>query len=167
MVSIPATPVRHDRWDRAGLWLVSDGVIVEKGTDDPVFTSPPGAVLLVVGAWRPWFDRAVRDGGVPKGFHPRERRHTAASLAVSAGGNVKAVQRMLGHAKASMTLDSCAGPFDGDLEALVDHLDALARRSNRRCCWSGTWVWWSMEHTAGRPCANRRAEAGVGPWAGN
>ncbi len=32
-------------------------------------------------------------------------RHTAASLAVSAGANVKAVQRMLGHASAAMTLD--------------------------------------------------------------
>jgi integrase len=32
-------------------------------------------------------------------------RHTAASLAVSAGANVKAVQQMLGHASAAMTLD--------------------------------------------------------------
>jgi site-specific recombinase XerD len=30
-------------------------------------------------------------------------RHTAASPAISAGANIKAVQRMLGHAKASMT----------------------------------------------------------------
>ena len=32
-------------------------------------------------------------------------RHTAASLAISAGANVKAVQRMLGHASAAVTLD--------------------------------------------------------------
>ena len=32
---------------------------------------------------------------------PHDLRHTAASLAVRAGANVKAVQRMLGHAKAS------------------------------------------------------------------
>lgn len=32
---------------------------------------------------------------------PHDLRHTAASLAISAGANVKAVQRMLGHAKAS------------------------------------------------------------------
>jgi integrase len=36
-------------------------------------------------------------------------RHTAASLANSAGANVKAVQSMLGHAKASMTLYVYAG----------------------------------------------------------
>jgi len=34
---------------------------------------------------------------------PHDLRHTAASVAVNAGANVKAVQRMLGHAKASMT----------------------------------------------------------------
>jgi integrase len=35
-------------------------------------------------------------------------RHTAASLAVSAGANVKAVQKMLGHSSAAMTLDTYA-----------------------------------------------------------
>jgi site-specific recombinase XerD len=33
-------------------------------------------------------------------------RHAGASLAVSAGANVKAVQKMLGHASAAMTLDT-------------------------------------------------------------
>jgi integrase len=37
---------------------------------------------------------------------PHDLRHTAASLAVSAGANVKAVQKMLGHKSAVMTLDS-------------------------------------------------------------
>jgi integrase len=46
---------------------------------------------------------------------------------VSAGANVKAVQRMLGHAKASMTLDVYADLFDDDLEAVADRLDLLAR----------------------------------------
>lgn len=36
---------------------------------------------------------------------PHDLRHTAASLAVRAGGHVKAVQRMLGHSSAAMTLD--------------------------------------------------------------
>jgi len=50
-------------------------------------------------------------------------RHTAASLAVSAGANVKAVQRMLGHASAAMTLDLYADLFDDDLEAVATALD--------------------------------------------
>ena len=49
-----------------------------------------------------------------------KERHTAASLAVSAGGNVKAVQRMLGHASAAMTLDTYADLFDDDLDAGAD-----------------------------------------------
>jgi hypothetical protein len=49
--------------------------------------------------------------------------HTA-SLAVSAGANVKAVQRMLGHASASMTLDIYADLFDDDLEAVATALHA-------------------------------------------
>jgi integrase len=44
-------------------------------------------------------------------------------LAVSAGANVKAVQRMLGHASAAMTLDVYADLFDDDLEAVAVALD--------------------------------------------
>jgi hypothetical protein len=45
---------------------------------------------------------------------------------------VKAVQRMLGHAKASMILDTYADLFDDYLEALADRLDTLARRGFER-----------------------------------
>jgi integrase len=51
-------------------------------------------------------------------------RHTAASLAISAGANVKAVQRMLGHARASMTPDVYADLFDADLDAVAARLDS-------------------------------------------
>ena len=50
---------------------------------------------------------------------PHDLRHTAASLAISAGANVKAVQRMLGHASASMTLDVYSDLFDDDLDAVA------------------------------------------------
>lgn len=38
---------------------------------------------------------------------------------MSAGANVKAVQRMLGHASAAMTLDTYADLFDDDLDAVA------------------------------------------------
>jgi len=50
-------------------------------------------------------------------------RHTAASIAVNAGGNVKSVQRMLGHASAAMTLDRYADLFDDGLDRLLDQID--------------------------------------------
>jgi integrase len=49
-------------------------------------------------------------------------RHTAASLAISAGANVKLVQRMLGHASAAMPLDVYADLFDDDFTAVADKL---------------------------------------------
>lgn len=57
-------------------------------------------------------------------------RHTAASLAVSAGANVKAVQRMLGHASAAMTLDVYSDLFDDDLDAVSDRLDQAVAAAN-------------------------------------
>jgi integrase len=78
-----------------------------------------------------WFAKAVTGAGVPR-VTPHDLRHTAASLAVSAGANVKAVQRMLGHASAAMTLDIYADLFDDDVEAVAAALDkarAVARHS--------------------------------------
>jgi len=58
---------------------------------------------------------------------PHDRRHTAVSLAISAGANVKAVQTMLGHKSAAMTLDTYAHLFPDDLEGVAEALDAAAR----------------------------------------
>lgn len=70
-----------------------------------------------------WFAAAVRRAmaGDPTFARvtPHDLRHTAASLAISAGANVKAVQRMLGHASAAMTLDTYADLFDDDLDAVA------------------------------------------------
>lgn len=71
-----------------------------------------------------WFAGAVKRADVPR-ITPHDLRHTAASLAVSAGANVKAVQRMLGHSSAAMTLDIYADLFDDDLNAVADRLNAV------------------------------------------
>lgn len=62
---------------------------------------------------------------------PHDLRHSAASLAVSAGANVKAVQRMLGHSSAAMTLDIYADLFDDDLESVATGLHEARTRSSR------------------------------------
>lgn len=99
-----------------------------KGGDEFVFTSPRGAVLREQNFRRRYFDAAAVEAGVD-GLTPHELRHTAASLAVSAGANVKAVQRMLGHKSAAMTLDVYSGLFDDDLDGVAEQLDAAARVS--------------------------------------
>ena len=62
-------------------------------------SSKSGAVLRNRTFRRGWFNDAAAEIGIP-GLTPRELRHTCASLAVSAGANVKALQRMLGHSSA-------------------------------------------------------------------
>ena len=76
------------------------------------------------------FDRAASAAGLD-GPTPHELRHTAASLAVSAGAKVKTVQRMLGHASAAMTLDVYSGLFDDDLDAVADRMDTAQARVPR------------------------------------
>jgi integrase len=57
-------------------------------------------------------------------------RHTAASLAISAGATPKAVQRMLGHASAAMTLDTYADLFEDDADAVATALDEARARAS-------------------------------------
>jgi integrase len=79
-----------------------------------------------------WLDKPVITAKVPRAT-PHDLRHTSASLAVSAGANVKAVQRMLGHASAAMTLDL----FDHDLEAVAVALDKARSRATVGKMWAG------------------------------
>lgn len=51
-------------------------------------------------------------------------RHTAASIAISAGANVLLVQRMLGHENPAMTLKVYADLFDEDMNQVRDVIDA-------------------------------------------
>jgi len=92
------------------------------GPEEFVFTAPDGG-LLRHGNWRRRvFNRAAKDAGLV-GITPHDLRSTAASLAISAGANVKAVQTMLGHASGAMTIDVYAGLFGDDLDAVAEQLD--------------------------------------------
>ncbi|HEY9315067.1 MAG TPA: tyrosine-type recombinase/integrase [Williamsia sp.] len=114
-----------------------------KGRDDLVFASGAGSVLRG-STWRPRvFKPAVVTArkkvsqiradedrndvdSLTQEFPvvtPHDLRHTAASLAISAGANVKAVQTMLGHKSAALTLDTYADLFPDDLEAVAVALD--------------------------------------------
>ena len=56
-------------------------------------------------------------------------RHTAASLMVKSGANVKAVLRQLGHTSAAMTLDVYADLFDEDLDSVGESMNELLLQS--------------------------------------
>ena len=50
-------------------------------------------------------------------------RHSCASISISAGVNVLALSRMLGHTSAKVTLDTYSDLFDTDLDAIASALD--------------------------------------------
>ncbi|ORA38714.1 tyrosine-type recombinase/integrase [Mycobacterium aquaticum] len=83
---------------------------------------------LTNGEYRWQFDPAATKTGV-EGLVPHELRHTTASLAISAGANILAVQRLLGHQTASMTLDRYGHLFSDDLEQVAKGLDAAGRKA--------------------------------------
>jgi site-specific recombinase XerD len=49
--------------------------------------------------FRAGFDAAAASAAGVRGLHPHELRHTAASLAIASGADVKVVQQMLGHSR--------------------------------------------------------------------
>lgn len=62
---------------------------------------------------------------------PHGLRHVAAGLLVQSGANVKAVQRQLGHANASMTLDTYAELWDDGLDVIAGVLDEMVDKATQ------------------------------------
>jgi integrase len=91
---------------------------------------------------RGWWVSAIKKCQTVDNDFPRitrhDLRHTAASLSVSAGANVKAVQRMLGHASAAMTLDVYADLFDDDLDPVATALNHARKNSGVGEMWGKT-----------------------------
>jgi integrase len=99
-------------------------LIDDRDADALVFTAPQGGPVRLGNFRRRVFAPAAQRIGVP-GLMPHDLRDTAASLAISSGASIKAVQRMLGHASAKMTLDVYGSLFEEDLEALADRIEAM------------------------------------------
>ena len=76
-----------------------------------------------------WFGAAVKRCQAIDANFPRvtvhELRHTAASLMIASGANVKTVQSQLGHKTATMTLDLYGHLFPDDLDDVADKMDEL------------------------------------------
>jgi integrase len=77
------------------------------------------------------FSAWVKSAGLDGHLTPNDLRHSAASFAIAHGATVYAVQRMLGHARASITLDTYAELWDESQEELATVLDVAIRNSNR------------------------------------
>jgi integrase len=115
------------------------------GREELVFTAPRGGPLreskFVPYRFKPaiaaanaaiaQLDPDGRPDPLPEELRLYDLRHTAASLMIRQGASIKAVQKQLGHATASITLDTYGHLFPDELEALAGRLedaraDALA-----------------------------------------
>lgn len=59
---------------------------------------------------------------VPAGFVPHDMRHTAATLAIAAGADVKVIQQMLGHASSEETTNTYGHLWHDRLDEVMDAL---------------------------------------------
>ncbi|MEA2003210.1 MAG: site-specific integrase, partial [Actinomycetota bacterium] len=119
------TPKTHERRLVTMPAFLADRLAAHLGTiadDGLVFPAPKGGPLrsspFRQTVWKP----AVEAAGLEQ-LRIHDLRGTAASLMISTGANIKAVQRQLGHASAAMTLDLYGHLYEDDLDALSDALD--------------------------------------------
>ncbi|QPZ39521.1 site-specific integrase [Paramicrobacterium chengjingii] len=126
---VPGTPKSHEaRSVPFPAFLVDELAAQCEGRERGDLLFGNGQTWVVTPSTRDgWFVGAKRRASESDADFPNvtihDLRHTAASLAISAGANVKAVQRMLGHASAAMTLDTYADLFDDDLDAVASALN--------------------------------------------
>ena len=108
-----------------------------------VFPDSAGGHMRGTNVRRRWWSRAVaeaqlfprrvttssgEDDVVTYDFKIHELRHTAASLAIRAGANIKALQNMLGHESAGLTLDRYGHLYGSDVEAVGVAINMLLTR---------------------------------------
>jgi integrase len=123
------TPKGHDRRDVPIPRFLVDELaekVAGKAHDELVFPGTRGSTLRVRVFRRGGFDAAIKRLSLAP-MHPHELRHTAASLAIASGADVKVVQQMLGHKSATMTLDLYSHLFGDRLDEVADALDVAAR----------------------------------------
>jgi integrase len=120
--------------------------------DALVFPDSEGGYMRGTNVRRRWWSRAVtaaqlfprtvtNAAGKPVvefEFKLHELRHTAASLAIQAGANIKALQNMLGHESAGLTLDRYGHLYESDVEAVGVAINSLLTRDCGQNVASGT-----------------------------
>ncbi len=120
------TPKTHQRRQVPVPRFLADELaahVAGKAPAEFVFTAEKGGLLHLRNFRRLSIDPAVRAAGL-EGLTPHGLRHTAASLAIASGANVKVVQTMLGHQSATMTLDLYGHLLADQLDEVADAMDA-------------------------------------------
>ena len=96
-----------------------------RGAEERLFRAARGGPVSRTNFRTRTFAKARKAAGIREDFTFQDLRHTAASLAISSGANIKAVQQMLGHRTAAVTLDTYAGLFESDRVSTAEGVGRL------------------------------------------
>lgn len=122
------TPKNHERRSvpiPAFLLKEIEALMAGRSADDLLFTAPEGGRLIVENFTRRRFKKALEAAGLTDlKITLHKLRHTAASLAIASGADVKVVQTMLGHKTATLTLDTYGHLWPDRLDEVSDRLDS-------------------------------------------
>lgn len=91
-----------------------------------IFAGPRGAMIQGGNFRRRILSPAAKRAGLPN-LRVNDLRHSAVSWAISLGASVYDVQRMVGHARPSITLDVYGELWDTSQEALAERMDEAIR----------------------------------------
>jgi integrase len=104
-------------------------LLQSKSSSDPLIDSTRGQTINLQNWQSRLWNHAVAGADLSgRGLTPKALRHTAASMAIAAGADVKVVQRMLGHADATMTLNTYADLWPDRLDEVTE---AMSRERQR------------------------------------
>ena len=124
---VPSDPKNHERREVPVPRFLIDELVAHvagKAPDTLLFGGEKAGTPMRSRTFqRAVFDEASAAVGLD-GLTPHALRHTAASLAIAAGADVKVVQQMLGHKSATMTLDLYGHLFPDRLDTVADAMDA-------------------------------------------
>jgi integrase len=104
--------------------------------DAPMFPKADGTAIATKNSYDSWsrrvFGRATERSGINHRLSPNDLRHYAASYSIGLGADVYAVKNMLGHAKASTTLDIYGELWSDAAKKLAKRQDTHIRRERSK-----------------------------------
>ena len=102
---------------------------VPSGPVDWIFPGPMGGPTRLNNFRKRFWSEAVRAAGITPNFRPHDMRHTAISLWIAAGADVKQVSAFAGHESVSFTLDRYGHLLPTSHDAFLAKLNAASDSS--------------------------------------
>lgn len=112
------------------------GLAGKRADDEPLLPAARGGVRRHSRFYKGW--KVATDALGLGDLRPHDLRHTAASLAIASGADVKIVQRMLGHASATMTLNTYGHIWETGVDDVARRMGGYEVESGQQLSTAGT-----------------------------